>query len=262
MFVTDIQYRVCVSLAREYGHGWGQLAVEPRPAQPLPPGASPREIEREEYYRAWRVAREEIAAAMATGAVPLELIERHGRLFVDEQLGGIDGPALDDRGRSVHRTGTGRTWWAVARDGSTEVEISRPDVAAREARWEAFASGRGPQPTSRETDCYVVLRGLVTAERGVVVDVVVPRYHDEHVEDLERALRAAGAEESSLDSALRPARLRALPSRRADTSTSEPCSSCGGTGRVPVVDLEVSTGGAGYLERRTGEMTECYCQAT
>ena len=140
-----------------------------------------------ERLRDW----DRLQAAIASGAVPVDLIGEIARPYAGSFGLGWICPIMDDAGRVVHITGTRRLSWAVDRHGSACIEISRP-------------SG-------------VVLRAEVARGRAlphVRVDVVRgATFHFEHVDSLIGALRAAGADQRGCAVACQRAYDLALPDR-------------------------------------------------
>jgi hypothetical protein len=52
-------------------------------------------------------------------------IARHAQSYDEIGMGGIDQPTIEDS-LITHKTGTGRTYWSIARDGTVMIEIRRP----------------------------------------------------------------------------------------------------------------------------------------
>jgi hypothetical protein len=95
----------------------------------------------------------------------------------DNQFAGVI-PAPDDRGHVTHTTGTGRTSWDVAPDGTVEISIDRPGPVP----------AYGPSASITVVRARVAPDGTVSASRGDAD----AEYFVRHVQALEAVLDALG----------------------------------------------------------------------
>lgn len=181
--ITPIQWRRALALASAHRHGWADWAQ----------GYHAGKLARRAAYAAWRDSSStdnpsdlewvDIEDASIAARVPVPVPSTWDEAVLMFARDGVSGPCgLGESPSPKHTTGTGRTSWHVASDGTVDISISRP----------LYPLGSCCEARGQDGYCdcgVVVLRSLISPA-GEVHTEVLGDAQERHHEALEICLKA------------------------------------------------------------------------